>query len=65
VDTRGFHKGKMPATGHRLIAQLFFCCPQFNTHGPKQPLPDDIEPALATAIRTTPDAYQRFPWNPN
>jgi hypothetical protein len=65
VDTRGFHKGKMPATGHRLIAQLFFCCPQFNTHGPKQPLPANIDPALASAIKTAPDAYQRFPWNPN
>jgi hypothetical protein len=62
VDTRGFHKGKMPVRGHRLIAQLFFCCPQFNTHGPKQPLPQQIESALKSAIDANPHVFERFPW---
>jgi hypothetical protein len=61
VDTRGFHKGKMPLSGYRLIAQLFYCCPQFNTHGPRQPLPTRIDPGLAAAISATPRVFERFP----
>jgi hypothetical protein len=61
ADTRGFHKGKMPLAGHRLIAQLFYCCPQFNLHGPRQPLPHKIHPALADAIKATPRVFERFP----
>jgi len=63
VDTRGFHKGKAPSVGHRLIAQLFYCCPQFNTHGPVQPLPAQIHDALADAIAKTPKVFERFPHN--
>jgi hypothetical protein len=61
VDTRGFHKGKAPLVGHRLIAQLFYCCPQFNTHGPLQPLPAQVHRTLATAITKTPRVFERFP----
>jgi hypothetical protein len=61
ADTRGFHKGKLPLAGHRLIAQLFYCCPQFNLHGPRQPLPDTIHPSLADAIKATPRVFERFP----
>ena len=61
VDTRGFHKGKRPLAGYRLVAQLFYCCPQFNLHGPPQPLPPTIHPELAAAIKTTPKVFERFP----
>jgi hypothetical protein len=60
VDTRGFHKGKMPVAGHRLIAQLLFCCPQFNYDGPRQPLPDTIDPLLSAAKKATPRVFERF-----
>lgn len=61
ADTRGFHKGKMPIERHRLIAQLFYSCPQFNVHGPRQLLPARIHPALAAAIKATPRVFERFP----
>lgn len=61
ADTRGFHKGKMPLIGHRLIAQLFYCCPHFNTHGPRQPLPTKLHPALLAALKATPRVFERFP----
>jgi Phytanoyl-CoA dioxygenase (PhyH) len=62
VDTRGFHKGQRPLAGYRLVAQLFYCCPQFNLHGPRQSLPPTIHPELAAAIKTTPKVFERFPY---
>lgn len=61
VDTRGFHKGKMPASRHRLIAQLMYCCPEFNYDAPRQPLPPTIDPSLAAARKATPRVFERFP----
>jgi hypothetical protein len=61
VDTRGFHKGKLPLTGYRLVAQLFYCCPQFNVHRARQQLPSKIHPTLAAAVKTTPKVFERFP----
>jgi|SRR5215471_10158173 len=60
VDTRGFHKGKMPTSGHRLIAQLMYCCPHFNYDGPRQRLPNAVDPLLAEAKRATPQVFERF-----
>ena len=60
VDTRGFHKGKMPTKGCRLMAQLTYASPLFVTGGPPVPLPAALEPELATAIATNPDVYGHF-----
>src|SRR5215831_6441653 len=60
VDTRGFHKGKMPMSGYRLIAQAMFCCPQFNFDSPRYRLPADIGPVLSNALQATPDVFERF-----
>jgi hypothetical protein len=61
VDTRGFHKGKMLTSGHRLITQLTFSCPPYSgAHGPSKAFPEDIDPALAAAIARTPRVYQRY-----
>ena len=60
VDTRGYHKGKMPTANHRLVAQMIFACPQFNIHAPRQPLPSNIVPELATALHDRPSVYERF-----
>jgi hypothetical protein len=62
VDTRGFHKGKMPVSGSRLIAQLMYCCPEFNWDAPRQSLPAKIDPALSRAIMDSPHVFERFPY---
>jgi hypothetical protein len=61
VDTRGFHKGKMPTSGHRLMAQLTYSCPAFsNAHGRHIAMPKAIDPALAAAMAATPRVFERF-----
>jgi hypothetical protein len=58
VDTRGFHKGKMPVIGHRLMGQLSFSCPAFSgAHGRTVKLPQTLDPALETAIAETPGVF--------
>jgi hypothetical protein len=58
VDTRGFHKGKMPVIGHRLMAQLSFSCPPFSgAHCRTVPLPETVDPALETALAETPKVF--------
>ena len=58
VDTRGFHKGKMPTMGHRLMAQLTFSCPPFSgAHGRLCTLPAELDPALEAALADTPAVY--------
>lgn len=59
VDTRGFHKGKMPVTGHRLMAQLSFSCPPFSgAHGRRVKLPEIVDPALKSAMVEAPRVYE-------
>ena len=61
VDTRGFHKGKMPTAGHRLITQLTFSCPPYSgAHGHGKTLPVDKHPSLSAAIAKTPKVYERY-----
>jgi hypothetical protein len=61
VDTRGFHKGKLLTAGHRLMAQLTYSCPPYSgAHGRRVKLPEDIDPALASAIRVSPRVYERY-----
>ena len=58
VDTRGMHKGKMPVTGHRLMAQLSYSTPPFSdAHGDTVSLPGEIDPALARACEETSGVY--------
>jgi hypothetical protein len=58
VDTRGMHKGKMPVIGHRLMAQLTFSCPPFSSaHGTEVPLPGELSPSLAQALKSAPEVY--------
>lgn len=61
VDTRGFHKGKPPASGHRLMMQLTYSCPPYSgAHSRKMPLPADIDPALAASIDQVPRVYGKY-----
>jgi hypothetical protein len=60
ADTRGFHKGKMPRQGDRLIIQLLYCSPLFCDRGVGPALPADPDPALAAALAQAPHVYDRF-----
>lgn len=60
VDTRGFHKGKMPTAGHRLISQFIYCSAPYNVHSPKMKLPAAIVPELRDAISRTPRVFEMY-----
>jgi Phytanoyl-CoA dioxygenase (PhyH) len=61
VVTRGFHKGKMPTVGHRLIAQYIYACPPYSgAHGRRVLLPTEVNPALAVALAKMPRVYERY-----
>lgn len=61
VDTRGFHKGKMPTKGHRLMAQLTFSYPAFSgAHGTVEQLDHDVLPDLLSAARSVPKVFSRY-----
>jgi hypothetical protein len=61
VDTLGYHKGKPPESGSRLVAQLEFATPLF-AKSVSEPvtIPAELEPALAKTIQTYPWAFQRY-----
>jgi hypothetical protein len=62
VDTMGFHKGKLPVSGHRLLAQLEFASPLFvPVHRNPLPMPKDAIPGLLAARAANPDIFARFP----
>ena len=55
VVTRGFHKGKMPMVGQRLIAQYIYACPPYSgANGRRVPLPTEVNPGLAAALAKMP-----------
>lgn len=61
VCTRGFHKGKMPTKGHRLIAQFIYSSSPFSgAHGRRIKVPDHVDPALASAIKNLRKVYERY-----
>jgi Phytanoyl-CoA dioxygenase (PhyH) len=60
ADTRGFHKGKMPVRGDRLLAQMIYCSSLFNDHGTAARLPPKTDPALTLALKKVPHVYERF-----
>lgn len=65
ADTRGFHKGKFPTSGDRLVAQVIYCSPIFNDHGNPPNLPSKIHPDLATALAMFPGVFERYRRMPN
>ena len=61
VDTRGFHKGKMLTTGHRLMGQLTFSCPPYSgAHSRSAVISGEIDPALRLAMNSAPRVYERY-----
>jgi hypothetical protein len=62
VDTMGFHKGKLPVSGHRLLAQLEFATPLFvPAQSRPLPMPTNAIPGLLETRAAYPDAFARFP----
>ena len=61
VDTRGFHKGKMLTSGHRLMTQLTYSCPPYSgAHGPGQKFSGDLDKSLADALKASPRVFERY-----
>lgn len=60
VDTRGFHKGKLPTTRHRLIFELVYANCLFGGEYSNQHVDSSVDPALATALRDRPRTYRRY-----
>ena len=60
ADTRGFHKGKHPRSGHRLISQLIYCSALFNNHAPRPPKLKNVSPALQAAMKKAASVYSRY-----
>jgi hypothetical protein len=61
VDTIGFHKGKMPTAGYRLLAQLEYATPLFvpSVSAPL-PMPSNVDRSLLSTYKTYPWAFTRF-----
>lgn len=61
VDTLGYHKGKPPISGCRLVAQLEFSTPIFakEVSAPIQ-IPQKLEPELDRTMADYPWAYRRY-----
>ena len=61
ADTRAFHKGNLPRTGHRLMFQLYHVNSLYpDTLSPeKRPL-TPVEPALVEAIRQRPGTFAGY-----
>jgi hypothetical protein len=64
VDTLGYHKGKAPQSGARLVAQLEFATPLF-AKAVSEPIeiPQQIDPSLAAIMRSHVWAFRRYRQN--
>lgn len=61
VDTLGYHKGKAPQSGSRLVAQLEFATPLFaKTVSEPIAIPQQLDPALAATMQTYPWVFRRY-----
>jgi hypothetical protein len=61
VDTLGFHKGKAPRNGHRLLAQFEFATPLFaKSVSDPVTIPGRLDPALEQTMKTYPWAFRRY-----
>jgi hypothetical protein len=60
VDTRGFHKGKVPLEGHRLIFELDYALSMFGGDYTKLIMPGKITDNLKQRARINPHLLNRF-----
>jgi hypothetical protein len=61
ADTRGFHKGKMPTAGCRLMMQFTFSSPLFSgANDMNIKFGGTFHPQLAEAIKATPTVFSRY-----
>jgi hypothetical protein len=61
ADTRGFHKGKYPTGGDRLICQLLYCSPVFlSDRAAEVRSASGLTPALRAAAAENPSAFIRY-----
>ncbi|MBA2587461.1 MAG: hypothetical protein H0U98_02445 [Alphaproteobacteria bacterium] len=60
ADTRGFHKGKFPTGGDRLICQLLYCSPVFCDRPRGIKSASGFSPGLLAAIAGNPAAFSRY-----
>lgn len=62
VDTMGFHKGKPPISGYRLLAQLEYASPLFvQSASNPLPMPRNAVPELLATRNAYPWAFKRYP----
>jgi len=62
ADTMGFHKGKLPEAGERVVAQIQYAMPFFvPVRSNPLPLPRQLEPGLVAARAAYPWAFARYP----
>ena len=61
VDTLGYHKGKAPQSGCRLVAQLEFATPLFaKTVSEPMAVPAQLDPGLEKTIQAYPWTFRRY-----
>lgn len=61
VDTLGYHKGKAPQAGHRLLAQFEFATPLFaKSVSDPVTIPAKLDAALEETMHTHPTAFRRY-----
>jgi hypothetical protein len=61
ADTRGFHKGHLPRTGHRLILQSYYVNSLFpDAVASKKTRVDPVDPVLIESARRHPGTYARY-----
>jgi hypothetical protein len=61
VDTLGYHKGKAPQTGHRLLAQFEFATPLFaKAISDPVTIPNSLAQALEKTLQAYPWAFRRY-----
>lgn len=62
VDTMGFHKGKSPEAGQRVLAQIEYAMPLFvPIRSNPLPLPRNLDPSLVATRSAYPWAFARYP----
>jgi hypothetical protein len=59
-DTSGFHKGKAPITGNRLLFEIQFCLSRFGAHYPPVTLPPQPTAAFESFVRDHRGLYPMF-----
>jgi len=61
ADTRGFHKGHLPRTGHRLVLQVYHVNSLFpDAVAKNRRRVDPVDPVLIESIRRHPDTFAGY-----